>query len=107
MVDVMLMRALMMAVPDEGCTADRRRCRPAASVGPGQALADIITSGVVPVVRLTEVFRPGGAEPDRDLRARGSTGGPYPISPGRRRTATSTSCPRTIRRLRRGGSSSW
>jgi exodeoxyribonuclease V alpha subunit len=26
-------------------------------VGPGQALADIITSGVVPVVKLTEVFR--------------------------------------------------
>ena len=26
-------------------------------VGPGQALADIIASGVVPVVRLTEVFR--------------------------------------------------
>jgi exodeoxyribonuclease V alpha subunit len=27
------------------------------SVGPGQVLADIITSGSVPVVRLTEVFR--------------------------------------------------
>ena len=27
------------------------------SVGPGQILADIITSGAVPVVRLTEVFR--------------------------------------------------
>jgi hypothetical protein len=27
------------------------------SVGPGQVLADIITSGAVPVVRLTEVFR--------------------------------------------------
>src|SRR3954469_11768564 len=28
-----------------------------ASVGPGQVLADIIGSGAVPVVRLTEVFR--------------------------------------------------
>jgi ATP-dependent exoDNAse (exonuclease V) alpha subunit len=27
------------------------------SVGPGQVLADVITSGAVPVVRLTEVFR--------------------------------------------------
>jgi exodeoxyribonuclease V alpha subunit len=27
------------------------------SVGPGQILADIIASGAVPVVRLTEVFR--------------------------------------------------
>jgi ATP-dependent exoDNAse (exonuclease V) alpha subunit len=27
------------------------------SVGPGQVLADIIASGSVPVVRLTEVFR--------------------------------------------------
>src|SRR5436309_3088033 len=36
--------------------------------GPGQVLADMITSGVIPVVRLTEVFRqaakssPGGGE---------------------------------------------
>ena len=27
------------------------------SVGPGQVLADVISSGAVPVVRLTEVFR--------------------------------------------------
>jgi ATP-dependent exoDNAse (exonuclease V) alpha subunit len=27
------------------------------SVGPGQVLADVIQSGAVPVVRLTEVFR--------------------------------------------------
>jgi exodeoxyribonuclease V alpha subunit len=31
------------------------------SVGPGQVLADIIGSGVVPVVRLTEVFRQAAA----------------------------------------------
>jgi exodeoxyribonuclease V alpha subunit len=27
------------------------------SVGPGQVLADVISSGAIPVVRLTEVFR--------------------------------------------------
>ena len=31
------------------------------SVGPGQVLADIIGSGAVPVVRLTEVFRQAAA----------------------------------------------
>jgi exodeoxyribonuclease V alpha subunit len=31
------------------------------SAGPGQVLADIIGSGVVPVVRLTEVFRQAAA----------------------------------------------
>jgi ATP-dependent exoDNAse (exonuclease V) alpha subunit len=33
------------------------RQEPPTSVGPGQVLADIIQSGAVPVVRLTEVFR--------------------------------------------------
>ncbi len=31
------------------------------SVGPGQVLADVIASGAVPVVRLTEVFRQAAA----------------------------------------------
>jgi hypothetical protein len=34
------------------------------SVGPGQVLADVISSGAVPVVHLTEVFRPPPCEPD-------------------------------------------
>ena len=38
------------------------------SVGPGQVLADIIASGAVPVVRLTEVFRQAAAEPDHHQR---------------------------------------
>ena len=38
-------------------SADRRRHRPAPLGRPGQVLADIIASGAVPVVRLTEVFR--------------------------------------------------
>src|SRR5262249_59277440 len=31
------------------------------SVGPGTVLADVIASGAVPVVRLTEIFRQAGA----------------------------------------------
>ena len=31
-----------------------------ASVGPGQVLADVIASGSIPVVRLSEVFRQAG-----------------------------------------------
>jgi exodeoxyribonuclease V alpha subunit len=34
------------------------------SVGPGMVLGSLIDSGIVPVVRLTEVFRQGGAQPD-------------------------------------------
>jgi exodeoxyribonuclease V alpha subunit len=39
------------------------------SVGPGQVLADVIASGAVPVVRSTEVFRPGRPQPDHHQRA--------------------------------------
>jgi exodeoxyribonuclease V alpha subunit len=31
-------------------------------VGPGQVLADLIASGVVPVTRLTEIFQQRGQE---------------------------------------------
>ena len=57
MVDVMLMRALLMAVPDEAALLIVGDVDQLPSVGPGQVLADIIESGAVPVVRLTEVFR--------------------------------------------------
>ena len=57
MVDVLLMRALMEAVPDEAALLIVGDIDQLASVGPGQVLADIIASGAVPVVRLTEVFR--------------------------------------------------
>ena len=57
MVDVMLMRALLMAVPDEAALLIVGDIDQLPSVGPGQVLADIIASGAVPVVRLTEVFR--------------------------------------------------
>lgn len=57
MVDVMLMQSLVKAVPDRAAVLVVGDIDQLPSVGPGQVLADIIASGVVPVVRLTEVFR--------------------------------------------------
>ena len=57
MVDVMLMQALLKAVPDNSALLIVGDINQLPSVGPGQVLADIIASGAVPVVRLTEVFR--------------------------------------------------
>lgn len=57
MVDILLMQSLLRALP--------RRCRlilvgdpdQLPSVGPGNLFSDLIRSGVVPTVRLTEIFR--------------------------------------------------
>jgi exodeoxyribonuclease V alpha subunit len=57
MVDVLLMNALLKAVPDKGALLVVGDVDQLPSVGPGQVLADIITSAAIPVVRLTEVFR--------------------------------------------------
>ena len=57
MVDVMLMQALLKAVPDKAAILIVGDIDQLPSVGPGQVLADIISSGAVPVVRLSEVFR--------------------------------------------------
>src|SRR5437016_9769121 len=57
MVDVMLMQALVKAVPDTAALLIVGHIHQLPSVGPGQVLADIISSGAVPVVCLTEVFR--------------------------------------------------
>jgi exodeoxyribonuclease V alpha subunit len=57
MVDVMLMQALMKAVPDTAALLIVGDIDQLPSVGPGQVLVDVISSGAVPVVRLTEVFR--------------------------------------------------
>ena len=57
MVDVPLMHALLKAVPDHAALLIVGDIDQLPSVGPGQVLADIIGSGAVPVVRLTEVFR--------------------------------------------------
>jgi exodeoxyribonuclease V alpha subunit len=51
------MQALLKAVPDSAGLLVVGDIDQLPSVGPGQVLADIISSGVVPVVRLTEVFR--------------------------------------------------
>ena len=57
MVDVMLMQALLKAIPDDAALLIVGDIEQLPSVGPGQVLADIISSGAVSVVRLTEVFR--------------------------------------------------
>src|ERR671918_389409 len=61
MVDVPLMHALMRAVPDRAALILIGDVDQLPSVGPGQVLADIIGSGAVPVVRLTEIFRQAAA----------------------------------------------
>src|SRR5919107_1202857 len=57
MVDVPLMRALLKALPESAALLLVGDVDQLPSVGPGQVLADVIASGTVPVVRLTEVFR--------------------------------------------------
>jgi len=57
MVDVPLMRALTRALPSHAALWLVGDVDQLPSVGPGQVLADIIESGVLEVVRLTEVFR--------------------------------------------------
>ncbi len=57
MVDVSLMQSLLRALPDQAALLIVGDIDQLPSVGPGQVLADIIASGVVPVVCLTEVFR--------------------------------------------------
>src|ERR1700738_5002396 len=57
MVDVLLMNALVKAVPDKAALLVVGDVDQLPSVGPGQVLADIITSSAIPVVRVTEVFR--------------------------------------------------
>ncbi len=57
MIDVLLMRSLLRAVPDESGLLIIGDVDQLPSVGPGQVLADIIAANVLPVVGLTEVFR--------------------------------------------------
>jgi len=57
MVDVPLMRSLLQALPDNAALLLVGDVDQLPSVGPGQVLADVIASGAVPVIRLTEVFR--------------------------------------------------
>src|SRR5262245_26017018 len=57
MVDILLMNALLKAVPTHAAVLFVGDVDQLPSVGPGQVLADVIESSAVPVVRLTEVFR--------------------------------------------------
>ena len=57
MVDVLLMQSLMKAIPDHAALLIVGDIDQLPSVGPGQVLADVIASGAITVVRLTEVFR--------------------------------------------------
>ncbi len=57
MVDILLMHALLKAVPNQAALLIVGDVDQLPSVGPGQVLADVIGSGAIPVVRLTEVFR--------------------------------------------------
>jgi exodeoxyribonuclease V alpha subunit len=52
-----MMQALTRAVPDRAALLIVGDIDQLPSVGPGQVLADVISSGAVPMVRLTEVFR--------------------------------------------------
>lgn len=57
MIDIYLMKALLDALPDDARLVLVGDVDQLPSVGPGTVLKDFIDSGVVPVVRLTEVFR--------------------------------------------------
>ncbi|WP_408863372.1 ATP-dependent RecD-like DNA helicase [Acidiphilium acidophilum] len=61
MVDVPLMHALLKALPDEAALLVVGDIDQLPSVGPGQVLADMIGSGALAVVRLTEIFRQAAA----------------------------------------------
>ncbi len=57
MIDVVLMNRLLCAVPDHAALVFAGDVDQLPPVGPGFVLADMIRSGAVPVVRLTEIFR--------------------------------------------------
>ena len=57
MVDLPLMAHLVRALPAHVCLVLVGDIDQLPSVGPGMVLRDVIASGVVPVVRLTEIFR--------------------------------------------------
>jgi exodeoxyribonuclease V alpha subunit len=57
MVDVVLMQKLVAAIPDRAAVVFVGDVDQLPSVGPGAVLSDLISSGSVPTVRLTEIFR--------------------------------------------------
>lgn len=78
MVDVPLMAALCRALPSRGSLLLVGDPDQLPSVGPGTVLSDVISSGVIPSVRLTEIFRQ--AESSRIVRvAHGVRNGRLPM----------------------------
>ncbi len=61
MIDAMLFRDLLAAVPPLAELVLVGDADQLPSVGPGNVLADVISSARVPVIRLTEIFRQAGA----------------------------------------------
>jgi len=57
MVDVPLMDALLSALPEEAALLLVGDVDQLPSIGPGNVLGDVITSGRVPIARLEEIFR--------------------------------------------------
>ena len=57
MVDLVLMNKLLQAIPQQAAVLLVGDVDQLPSVGPGNVLADMIDSGALPVVRLTEIFR--------------------------------------------------
>ena len=57
MVDVYIMNSLLKAIPSDAAILIIGDIDQLPSVGPGQVLTDLINSKLIPVVRLTEVFR--------------------------------------------------
>lgn len=57
MIDITLINQLLAAVPNDAALLLVGDVDQLPSVGPGAVLADIIASDVIPVVRLTEIFR--------------------------------------------------
>ena len=94
MVDVMLMQALMKAVPEKAALLIVGDIDQLPSVGPGQVLADVISSGAVPVVRLTEVFRQ--AAQSSDHREDATPHGPR-VMPNSRETETESGFSRSLK----------
>jgi len=61
MVDIVLANRLLAAIPDHAALIIVGDVDQLPSVGPGAVLGDLIDSGVVPTVRLTEIFRQAAA----------------------------------------------
>ena len=60
MIDVALMNSLLRAIPTRASLVLVGDADQLPSVGPGNVLADIIASGVVPIARLEEIYRQEG-----------------------------------------------